>query len=568
MEELRAKYVIARNDDNERVVLYPAQSCALDDRFVVKGFSRIESLHNTGLFAFDTFMESHHIGWSGKDAVLMQEGSSLKAGISRFLLSQKGGALYGWLFYGISMEEGGELFSSFGLPLIGLVSLMNALFRKVLEPKHSRCASCFLCGILMILFGWRITLFRMLVFSVVSLYVENRMRRWSLQVLIMLMLVPESANAITLIFPALMQMTELFSKRGLEKKVSSFLSSIILQILLFSKISLVSLMAFRPIRLLLGLFTITSLFLLPFENGQIWLLELVQGLQSKTLPLTWIGYCILPIAILLSLALFGLCLYPGWKTKKMAAVSILVYLLSFSCDPFFHVYSLSIGQGDCTLIVEPFQKSAVMIDAAGHFSRDNAARIIIPFLESRRIRKLDALIVTHDDFDHSGAVDSLCANFPVESVITERSEVPDVDYPFYSLLEEREGVDENDASFVSLFSYDAFSYLWMGDASKAIEQQLITKYAISADVLKLGHHGSKTSSDLGFLETVNARLGIVSAEKDNRYGHPHLETLINAQNAGLDLLQTQENGMIHMQSFRHLMLISCTDGTFSMFWKF
>ena len=106
---------------------------------------------------------------------------------------------------------------------------------------------------------------------------------------------------------------------------------------------------------------------------------------------------------------------------------------------------------------------------------------------------------------------------------------------------------------ISYFSYDNTSFLWMGDASKEIEKDLIHRYPnLKADLLKVGHHGSNTSSCFEFLDATDASLAIISAGKDNRYGHPHVETLKNLKRAGISNLNTGDAGMIRIYTLKGL----------------
>lgn len=140
-----------------------------------------------------------------------------------------------------------------------------------------------------------------------------------------------------------------------------------------------------------------------------------------------------------------------------------------------------------------------MIDAAGNLYRDNAETIILPFLESIGVKQLDALIVSHEDFDHSGAVEEVCRRVQVREVIRDGAQPVPVSYPFEHLLPAREVADENEGSLLSYFSYDGFSYLWPGDAGTMTETQLMETFRqLPVTVLKAGHHGSDTASSPAF----------------------------------------------------------------------
>ncbi len=103
--------------------------------------------------------------------------------------------------------------------------------------------------------------------------------------------------------------------------------------------------------------------------------------------------------------------------------------------------------------------------------------------------------------------------------------------------------DENDNSNVVYFNYNNYKFLLMGDAGIEVEKDLIEKYNLSdIDVLKVGHHGSKTSSGKEFIDEVNPKYSIISAGKNNRYGHPNKEALDNLKNS--KVYRTDQDGSI------------------------
>lgn len=245
---------------------------------------------------------------------------------------------------------------------------------------------------------------------------------------------------------------------------------------------------------------------------------------------------------------------------------LFVPLLEIYCDPFFQVYTLNLGQADCSVIVEPFHKSVVMIDCGQNLYRDNVERIIMPFLENKNIHTIDTLILTHDDFDHNGGYDSLKNKIEIKQVIEDSNDKVNVDYPFYLLLSEREAKDTNDSSIISYFTYDHLTYLFMGDASKQIERQLMSEYDLKADVIKVGHHGSNTSSDPDFLDSLDCKIALISCGYKNKYGHPSVETLKTLENLHINTLCTSDCGSIAIYSLHHLSFLVTNDGMFGIIW--
>ncbi len=213
---------------------------------------------------------------------------------------------------------------------------------------------------------------------------------------------------------------------------------------------------------------------------------------------------------------------------------------------------IDVGQGDCTLIQRGL--TAVMVDTGGQKSFDMAEESLIPYLRKRRIYQLDALIVTHDDFDHDGAVSTLCALFPVKQVVDQPKQFP---LSFGQLvinnLNDYGAKEGNDASLVVTFSLLGKDFLLMGDAPKWVEERIIDDHPdLRCDVLKAGHHGSNTSTGASFLKTVRPKEAVISCGEGNRYGHPHADVLESLRAFGVTVRRTDEEGTITYAGVRRV----------------
>ena len=192
---------------------------------------------------------------------------------------------------------------------------------------------------------------------------------------------------------------------------------------------------------------------------------------------------------------------------------------------------------------------------------------IIIFMHSIGIDKINNLILTHGDFDHMGEAINLINNFKVEEVIfncgpyndleKELIKVLDKKHINYSscinelnidksklyFLQTKEYDNENDNSNVIYTELDGYKFMFMGDASTTTEKEILSKYNLpNIDVLKVGHHGSKTSSSKDFIDEINPKYSIISVGKNNRYGHPNKEVLDNLKVS--KIYRTDEDGSI------------------------
>ena len=162
----------------------------------------------------------------------------------------------------------------------------------------------------------------------------------------------------------------------------------------------------------------------------------------------------------------------------------------------------------------------------------------------------------HGDFDHMGEAINLVENFKVEKVIFNCSEFNDLEkelinildkkkIPYYSCIKElnidnnklyflqtKEYDNENDNSNVIYTEVNGYKFMFMGDASVTTEKEILKEYNLpDIDVLKVGHHGSKTSSGKEFIDKIKPKYSIISVGKNNRYGHPNKEVLDNLNNS-------------------------------------
>ena len=225
---------------------------------------------------------------------------------------------------------------------------------------------------------------------------------------------------------------------------------------------------------------------------------------------------------------------------------------------------LNVSEGDS--IVLKSNNHVILIDTGGNIYSKYYLDII-KYLKSYGISKINWLIISHGDFDHMGEAINLVNNFKVEKVIFNCGEFNDLEQElikvldkkrikYYSCIKElkidsnklyflqtKEYDNENDNSNVIYTELNGYKFMFMGDASKTTEKEILNKYNLpDIDVLKVGHHGSKTSSGIDFINEINPKYSIISVGKNNRYGHPNKEVLDNLENS--KIYRTDEDGSI------------------------
>ncbi|HEX6593115.1 MAG TPA: DNA internalization-related competence protein ComEC/Rec2 [Bacillota bacterium] len=288
---------------------------------------------------------------------------------------------------------------------------------------------------------------------------------------------------------------------------------------------------------------------------------------------------------LLYYGLFILLMIYIYKHRLITAFSygcsLTLLIITIVIQPYFSeigtVTMLDIGQGDAFVLELPQRQGVFFFDAGANFSflhRQSSDRvykqILKPYLYFKGIRKIDAIFISHEDVDHSGSVDDLVKEMNVKTiVISDFYEVPkeslqlwkeqkvtvlrvkqhdeivinDQRFTVLSPLEDRDSPNEN--SLVIYTHVGGWSWLFTGDIGKETERQIIETYDnLSVDVLKVGHHGSDTSTDETFIATIQPVYALISVGENNMYGHPTPNVLQILEEANVHVLRTDRDGAV------------------------
>jgi len=326
--------------------------------------------------------------------------------------------------------------------------------------------------------------------------------------------------------------------------------------------------------LLKSLLPILNLFLNILEKTSLFLAKISIGkLVFKRLPL--IIYFIYLILIFLYVL----------KRKRIFIIILTSILLGHFLIPSFdfttYLKVLNVGQGD-SLLLHTSNKN-ILIDTGGtnSFSSNQDGKIfyntISPTLKSLGIDKINTLLLTHGDKDHIGEAITLVNNFKVEKVIFNCGQYNYLEKKLIKVLNKknikyyncikiltvgkeklyflntREYDNENDNSNVIYTELNNYKFLFMGDAGVEKEKDLLDEYNLqNIDVLKVGHHGSNTSSSKEFIKSINPKYSLISVGENNKFKHPNKEALTNLNNS--KVYRTDKVGSITLK-IKHNRLI-------------
>lgn len=373
----------------------------------------------------------------------------------------------------------------------------------------------------------------------------------------------------------------------LKVSILSFIVSIPISLMNFFQINLLSIiynLFFVPLVSIIifpfSLITAFFKFLTPIFNIMIYLLENTSLLLSR-ITFGQLIFKRLPTFIyLVYLILIFLSLYKlkqkNYKPLILFFILLTIHYLYPSFNKSTYLYMLDVGQGDSILIYS--NNEAALIDTGGKTSYSTESwqqtiknstltnNTLLPALKSLGIKKLKYLILTHGDYDHLGEAENLLNVFKVSTIILNQGNINTLEQKIITnyknvlisstlnelkvgdvrLIELNSSYDdENTSSQVYLANYKNTNILLMGDATIESEQNILNKYNLPhIDIIKLGHHGSKTSTSEELLQQTTPTLALISCGVDNKFNHPHDEVLEKLSKYNVLYLTTAEEGTI------------------------
>ncbi len=241
------------------------------------------------------------------------------------------------------------------------------------------------------------------------------------------------------------------------------------------------------------------------------------------------------------------------RLLRAGILSLFLTTVFFSphLTPFKEVTMFSV-HGDAFLIRDAFNRCNILIDTG--LPDDNLS--LVNAMRRKNLRRLDYVIITHEHADHYGAYPDVARFFRIEETITNANQEPfedknihcgDIVFFIYPLEAEHPG--ENDRSLVMRLLLEDEVYLFTGDIEHPRERTIIDAYDLSADILKVPHHGSSTSSTIPFLEAVGASEALIPAHRNNRFGFPAADVLERLRAMDLDVHRVDLEGSVR---FRYL----------------
>lgn len=266
-------------------------------------------------------------------------------------------------------------------------------------------------------------------------------------------------------------------------------------------------------------------------------------------------------------------------------VLLIVFQIKLNAYSMFQINFIDVGQGDCTYIKTFSGKNIIIDGGEGNTEKyDYGENVVLPYLLDRRVKKIDYLIISHADSDHIGGLFAIIENIKIDKILIGIQ--PQISEQYVELLEISKNKNikivevkagdrlklekeiyldvlwpkENDFielntlnnnSLVFKISYKKFSILFTGDIEELAEKEILklfenNKKFLNATILKVAHHGSKTSTCLEFLNCVNPKIALIGVGKNNNFGHPSKSIINRLNNNNVQIYRTDDNGEINI----------------------
>ena len=537
---------------NQDVLVYSDEQFLLHDHVLFKGqYQPIESVNNTYGLNFKKMMMRQHIHFQIKptDIERVESKPTILNRVHQSISQMPHRSYYEHVYLNIQSEHEelkGEILSS-QIIIVLFIRFLRSLFNKRFDDTYFDFYEVLLYMVMMLIFNDPAFYFMLGCRRLIQKIPLESFDKLALSPCVTLFLFPSfqfSLRFIIVMMFQLLGMIQMHQKRFWHGFI------VIVPILLnsFYKVDLFELILFPIHRILnliyfiIGLIDIVFKTSLSFNGFQLMNFNILAFNITGKFPL-WILF----LWIIVSLAYL--------RNGKFRYILMLFCLLIMNqnqlyFNPRFIFEQLYVGQGDSSLLIYPHQTKVMMVDTGSSYSYKRVESA----LNYYGINTIKHLMISHDDEDHSGNLKQLEQDFKIEHIMTTAD-----DFQFYDLNIHLYQYDEegNDGSLIAYFTINEYTYLLLGDVSSRIEHEFLNEHSdIQFDIVKIAHHGSKTSTSSQLLSHPSIKLLINSSGLNNRYQHPAREVVQRIMKHDLPFLDTQDYGNIKIISLYNLTYIS------------
>ncbi len=552
--QAKEKYAIA-SANNFKVIIYPNELLFENDIVEISNLKPISYPTNFDSFSFDDYLLKNDVKYQADYEVI-----SLKQNYLRFITNKLDEAHF---LYPLWANKGYgntfiNLFISLSMCIIGLRRILYNCFSLILPSKQAKVIASLICICLSLLINNSFLIFRFSYLIISEYLIKERIKRLSIFIILSLLIFQNINYSYAFLIPCLFNLIFCFDKNSIASK-SLIIFLLLIQLSLFNKVNLIMLIAYPILALIASLLFMISSFAIIFDSSLLmsiskYLFDLLSLLDKLDVTL----YLKLGKLSFILCLLIYLCYLQQPKLKYLIYICLLViqgcYFKVINLFP--QVTFFDIGQGDCILIDYGFNQDKVFYDCGDNPTNPRFEYNVLPYLRYNHIN-VDYFIVSHDDADHIGSLIELEERYPKMEVI-----VKPQSFKYGSLIQYASD-NSNESSLIYHTKIGNLQYLFTGDIYQAQELRLMREYpSLKADILKVAHHGSLTSSNERFISNLKARYAIIGVGANNYYGHPHKDVLAVLERQQLAIYDTASYGAIRIINFYFFNLLLTARGNF------
>lgn len=574
--KMSENYVIAQGK-RHKIILYNLVDVKLDDLIQFEGeYKKIEQNSSFYNFNYQTWANHQSIYYQMyvKSFKVLQQGHTLRNKIMRKIDDVPIVRVKNFMkqsLFGIDSEAISSDFAFFFISSGMHYSAFLAILRKFLGylTEEDRVE-----GILFVVevfgalcFHFSFIFFRVLMNHLLRFFVKEQKERLGIGSCLCLLYDPYCLSRLSFAFVFMRQLVGCFNPlKGIA--IKRFFGFVYIQLIYFKQFLLIQYLLFKPLRFIFG-----------FLYALIWITFIFPPLSIiLNILLLNVDWILAQATYFKEFKIVGFpphlvsffVLYCLFATNQKQCRSHLLYLAGLLIvmplmqlyHPFGEVSLINVGQGDSVLIRAPYGKENVLLDTG---SLKNYAALKV-FLQAKGIRQIDTLIISHGDEDHNGAQEILMKDFKVKEIIDKKQQIfHSSRIAFQFLLSDHQYPENNENSLIGLLTYNQLNFLFLGDIPTSVEKALLDDYPdLKVDIIKLAHHGSKTSTSTRLLTTLKPAFVLISSGLNNRYNHPSKEVIQELDQFLISWLDTQKSGDISIYFTSIFNFIATSEGQFGI----
>ena len=542
--QVSSSYTILKNG-NQKIIVYTKEPLRFDATYTITPeFQKIETSYHTYGFSYSHWLSKQGIYYAVDESciTLKKENVSIRRWMQKKIAAIEDTSIRSLLnksLLNLKDTQENSWMKEAGFSYISILFVFHVMCKYVMHEKQKDVVLTVITILLLIVYRFPLILVENLLFRVSRYLSMSKQKSTSLITMFIMFCYPSEITSASFLIPSLYHYSFLFDEH---KKEILFLLISIIQSILFQTINPLRSFLYPVNMFLHGFFYLFSLvrFFTPIDlvsliASALQSFNTLMNLFSLKGSIVGVG-CILYIIIV---SMFH-------HKVKAAIVLLYVFQITGLFHPCMEMTMINVGQGDAILIRAPLNSDNILIDTG----KPSAYNSLKTYLDAKSIYVMNTLIITHNDNDHSGNKTNIQKDYVVKQCIETHQNT--IQSSIFTLqdINEIQSEDENDSSIVNVMNFNDKQVCLMGDASNKTEEEITHKYpTLSCDILKLGHHGSSTSSSDQFLDVVRPEIALISSGAYRIYHHPSEETIQKLLKRHIPYFDTKTSGDITILCF-------------------